>query len=179
MPQRGGRHHFLPSQRGGQTPVLDAALAMIPGLAAQARTNNNFELQGLAGNIAAVPEGYRFILSNFQPVAADERWRFWTYFTRIGQVAADVAADVVFTENNDLAVDTASMTQLSQTLSATPSDRLLDFGTSPTVHHLNYFAQPETFAFIAKALPTSGTTTAERIRRLKARRSAPQPLGVD
>lgn len=154
-----------------KTPVLDAALAMIPGLAAQARTDNNFELQGLAGNITAVPPSYHFVLSNFQPVAADQRWKFWTYFTRIGAVAADIGADVVFTGNNDLAVDTASMTQLSNTLSADPGDRLLDFGTSTTVHHLNYFDQPDTFAFIARVLPVRATGAAMSVVRKRTRRA--------
>jgi hypothetical protein len=136
-----------------KTPVLDAALAMIPGLAGQARMDNNFELKGLAGDISIVPGGYHFIVSNFQPVAADQRWKFWTYFTRIGAVAADVGADVVFTGNNDLVVDTVSMTQLSATLSASARDHLLDFGTSASVHHLNYFDQPATYDFIRRALP--------------------------
>jgi hypothetical protein len=160
-----------------KTPVLDAALAMIPGLAGQARMDNNFELQGLAGDIAIVPRGYHFILSNFQPIAADQRWKFWTYFTRIGAVAADIGADVVFTGNNDLVVDTASMTQLSATLSAGVQDHLLDFGTSTVVHHLNYFDQPETYAFIASALPlrADGAPRAVRKRRRATRTRARAP----
>jgi hypothetical protein len=135
-----------------KTPLVDATLAMIPGLAAQARTNNNFELQGLAAGSSRVPPGYRFVVSNFQPVDPGDRWKFWTYYTNLGAAAADAAADFVFDCENDLAVDTSSMTQLAGALSATDKDKILDFGLSRTVHHLNYFDQPKMYAFIQQSL---------------------------
>lgn len=149
----GGILRVLAAATGAVSKMpLDPALAMIPGLAAQARTNDNVELQGLARDIGGVPRGYYFVLSDFQPATAEDRWKFWPHFTRIGIAAGDVAADVVFTGPNDLAVDTASMTQLSSALSGVTKSHLLDFGTSSTVHHLSYFDQPETFAFISDAL---------------------------
>ena len=135
-----------------KTPLVDATLAMIPGLAGQARTNNNFELEGLAAGSARVPPGYRFVVSNFQPVDPGDRWKFWTYYTHLGAAAADTAADFVFQCENDLAVDTPSMTQLADALSATDKGQILDFGLSRTVHHLNYFDQPQMYAFIEQSL---------------------------
>jgi len=153
-----------------KTPLVDATLAMIPGLAAQARTNNNFELQGLAAGSARVPAGYRFVVSNFQPVDPGDRWKFWTYYTNLGAAAADAGADFVFNCENDLAVDTSSMTQLTGTLSATSKENILDFGLSRTVHHLNYFDQPKMYAFIEQSLQRE---TPDRARP-KARRRAPR-----
>jgi len=58
---------------------------------------------------------------------------------------------VIFDGANDLVVDTSSMGQLG--LSSTNAKaRTLDFGTSETVHHLNYFQQKETFQFLRKTL---------------------------
>jgi hypothetical protein len=153
-----------------KTPLVDATLAMIPGLAGQARTNNNFELEGLAAGSARVPSGYRFVVSNYQPVDRGDRWKFWTYYTQLGAAAADALADFVFNCENDLAVDTSSMTQLAGTLSATDKDQICDFGLSRTVHHLNYFDQPKMYAFIEQSLRRE---SADRIMP-KARRRAPK-----
>jgi hypothetical protein len=153
-----------------KTPLVDATLAMIPGLAGQARMKNNFELEGLAAGSARVPPGYRFVVSNYQPVDPGDRWKFWTYYTQLGAAAADAAADFVFNCENDLAVDTPSMTQLAGALSATDKERILDFGLSRTVHHLNYFDQPRMYAFIEQSLRREEPDRA----RPKAKRRAPK-----
>ena len=153
-----------------KTPLVDATLAMIPGLAGQARTNNNFELEGLAAGSARVPPGYRFVVSNYQPVAAGDRWKFWTYYTQLGAAAADATADFVFNCENDLVVDTPSMTQLAGALSATDKEQILDFSLAHTVHHLNYFDQPKMYAFIEQTLRPEDPDPA----RPKTKRRAPK-----
>jgi hypothetical protein len=45
-------------------------------------------------------------------------------------------------------VDTPSMTSLSPSVKLVDAARRLDFQTSSTVHHLNYFHQPESAAFV-------------------------------
>jgi hypothetical protein len=150
-----------------KTPVVDVALAMIPGLAAQAKTNNNVELQGLQRGLSAVPGGYHFILSDFEPAYTEEGlWKFWKQFTRIGDTAKDWAADKVFDAANDLVVDTASMTQLSEVVSAIAPGRLQDFGHSALVHHLNYFDQPDTYEFIQRAFGPGSSTNGHGFRRV-------------
>jgi hypothetical protein len=130
------------------TPIVDAAVAMIPGLAAQSRMENNFERQRLGIGLQKVPLTYSAVRSNFEPKAAG--WRFWENFVRPGQRIADAGADVVFVGPNDLVVDTPSMTELSGKLAISGSKCIRDFGTSATVHHLNYFSQKETVAFLAE-----------------------------
>jgi len=60
-------------------------------------------------------------------------------------------ADAVFDGDNDLVVDTPSMVALSDKIRI-PANRLLSFGTSETVHHLNYFHQTETTDFFTNVL---------------------------
>jgi hypothetical protein len=63
----------------------------------------------------------------------------------------DAAADVLFDGANDLVVDTPSMIDLAAEVKI-PDSRLLDFGQSQTVHHLNYFYQSETAKFLGDTL---------------------------
>jgi hypothetical protein len=130
------------------TPVVDAAVAMIPGLVAQSRMENNFERQRLGIGLRKVPLTYAAVRSNFEPKAPG--WHFWEYFVRPGQRIADAGADAVFVGPNDLVVDTVSMTELSEKLAISGSKCICDFGTSATVHHLNYFSQKETVGFLAR-----------------------------
>ena len=141
------------------TPVVDGIVAAVPGLAGMSLVENNFELQRL--NKTAIggrtaPE-YFAISSNFQP--SSPGWRFWHQFADFKIRAAHLAADqLIFDGENDLVVDTESMFQLAG--SVIPDDprrvwRFRDSATvhhSSTVHHTNYFLQPETVAFIEKAL---------------------------
>lgn len=130
----------------GSIPLLDAAVAMIPGLCAQSRVGNNAGLKRLQLADRA-PIEYSAIVSNFEP--EEIGWKFWRVFNSPGKRAADWGADLVFDGPNDLVVDTASMTYLSDALAITGKDRLLDFGTTSEVHHLNYFRQRRALEFIA------------------------------
>lgn len=120
-----------------RTPLLDAGLAMIPGLNAQSRVDNNTELSRLNArpfSAAGAPSRF-FIQANFE--SPDPGWRIWQYARPMR--AAEAAVDLlVFTGKNDLVVDTESM---------------IDTGGGPThvfenpadgVHHTNYFRQEVT-----------------------------------
>jgi hypothetical protein len=129
-----------------KTPVLDAAIGIVPGLAAQSRAGGNAELDRLKQNRHGKLAEYFAIRSNFEP--ADVGWRFWRFFRK--DRLKDAAADFLFDGPNDLVVDTASMTELGPKQLA--ASRLHDFRRSATVHHTNYFEQKETLRFIASKL---------------------------
>lgn len=121
-------------------PVLDGAIAMIPGLAAQSRIAGNPELGRLTERSPLSDVSYALIGSDFQP--SDPGWRFWRWFSKAR--VANSAADRIFPGANDLVVDTESMLGLP---SATARH---DFGRNETVHHTNYFAQNGTLGFVRK-----------------------------
>jgi hypothetical protein len=129
-----------------KTPLLDAAVAMIPGLAAQSRVENNAELRRLRIGPPA-PVDYSAIIADFEPDTVG--WAFWKVFNSPGARVADWAADLVFEGANDLVVDTASMTVLDHGLRLTGTNQVLDFGKTSQVHHVNYFRQKRTLQFIA------------------------------
>jgi hypothetical protein len=121
----------------GSLPILDAVVSMIPGLSAQARIGGNAELKRLLEGPGRLQPSYFGIKSNFEPTAAG--WAFWKRL-RLTSIA-NAAADGIFPDQNDMVVDTGSMSELG-------AGRLLrdvhDYGTSPDVHHLNYFVQTDT-----------------------------------
>lgn len=143
-----------------KTPIIDAGVAMIPGLAAQSREGANSEIIQLRKSFGELPESvlkkqflnnYHFLTSDFEPT--DPRWRFWRHFRK--DQLLDRAADLVFEGANDLVVDTTSMTSLANGIERDKlaKVRVEDFGgQSEDVHHFNYFQQPETIKFINKAL---------------------------
>lgn len=147
-----------------RTPVADATIAMVPGLAAMSRygpdggdfIRGNVELEKLAFGWTDAPAGYFAVTSDFE--SNEVGWQFWQAFRRPIERLADAGADGLFSGANDLVVDTASMTQLGD--AARIVDRpppaeprhCLDFGTNDRVHHLNYFLQPETVTFMRRAL---------------------------
>jgi hypothetical protein len=141
-----------------KAPVVDAAVAMIPGLAAQSRRGlagqqqilGSFELDRLSAGVSQLPGGYFAVKCNFEPT--DPAWAFWKHFMRPGERLADLGADLVFPEANDLVVDTASMDALSDLVKVAGPNAVLDLGTSGVVHHLNYFAQQEVAKFIRASL---------------------------
>jgi hypothetical protein len=138
------------SSFAASTPMVDAAVAMIPGLAAMSRIGNNPELARLNEDLAAGSAEYFAIRSNFEPTSPG--WAFWRYFVSPKERLIDVAADtLVFDGQNDLVVDTASMTELPPS-AALPAARVLDFATNGTVYHTNYFRQPKTVKFIGESL---------------------------
>ncbi|MCP4007542.1 MAG: alpha/beta hydrolase [bacterium] len=126
-----------------KTPMLDAAIAMIPGLSAQARTGDNPSIDKLRSGISAAsaPE-YYVIRADFEPPPVG--WKFWRAFQNPGDRIKNFGADLVFDEANDLVVNTASMDELSDDLRITRKSRVRDFGTTSRIHHTNYFEQAET-----------------------------------
>jgi pimeloyl-ACP methyl ester carboxylesterase len=121
-------------------PLLDAALAMIPGLGAQSAITNNQEIfrlnaRKLPGD--AAPKHF-YIRANFE--SANEGWKFWRYFTNKPLLRlVDAAVDTfVFPAANDLVVDTDFMLDSMQGAEFQfPTD-------GGIVHHTNYFEQKQT-----------------------------------
>jgi len=132
-------------------PLLDAVMAMIPGLAAQGRVGNNPELLRLQQLVGEAPPRWYGVQANFEPDPVG--WKFWKRFVRLGSEITDAASDLVFRDRNDLVVDTGSMSTLSDTMRI-PAKRTLDFGTTGLVHHCNYFEQPQTTQFLTQVLGT-------------------------
>lgn len=73
------------------TPVIDGAVAMIPGLAAQARMENNFERMRLGLATREVPKTYNVIRSNFEPDPVG--WKFWKLSLAAAGACAEGRAD--------------------------------------------------------------------------------------
>lgn len=130
-----------------KTPVIDAAVAMIPGLAAQAKTSNNAELNRL-NHPSRFSGEYYAVTSNFEPPPVG--WEFWKYFSQIGPLLKDAAADLVFDQPNDLVVDTASMTTLAFEANGPKFRKVWQFDKTEGVYHTIYFAREETAEFITK-----------------------------
>ncbi len=133
-------------------PLIDAAVAMIPGLAGQSRVNNNLELSRILRQGSGTLPEYNSIIGNFEPPPVG--WKFWKLFVKPKERAFDLGADMVFDQDNDLVVDTRSMTELFKDGDnvLTRIERVFDFGTRNDVHHTNYFRQPETVKFIRESL---------------------------
>jgi hypothetical protein len=141
-----------------KTPIIDAGVQLIPGLAAQSREGANNELLGLRDSYSALGtsarnhllRNYYFLTSNFE--TNDPGWKFWRYFRK--DKLLDMATDIVFESDNDLVVDTQSMTSLDDAFktSSIPETHIVTFGErNDRVHHLNYFQQPETLKLLRTA----------------------------
>jgi hypothetical protein len=130
-----------------KTPAVDAAISMVPGLVAMSRVGNNQELHALRAERVGL-DRYFVVQSNFEP--DDVRWKFWRHFRPLN--VAGRAADVVFEGTNDLVVDTGSMNDFFDGRGGVPRANIHDFETSATVHHTNYFRQPQTLQFIRSRL---------------------------
>jgi pimeloyl-ACP methyl ester carboxylesterase len=130
-----------------RTPLIDALTALVPGLSGQSAVNNNHEINRLRIGPCAVDPAYYAIMSNFE--TSNPTWRFWRNFRK--ERLADLATDTVFPGDNDLVVDTPSMTDFG-----VPRLRLAgascDFGTSDEVWHCNYFRQTKSINYIASRL---------------------------
>jgi hypothetical protein len=125
-----------------KVPLIDAGVAMIPGLCAQSRILNNNELAALQWPPKELPR-YFTVSSTFQPAAVG--WEFWKVFCDWTQVASAVE-DRIFSGANDLVVDTESMTQNIQV------ENTFAFGDNDHVYHTIYFRQPKTIQFIRQSL---------------------------
>lgn len=129
-----------------KTPLVDAAVSMIPGLHGQSRVANHPELMRLRAVKLAKPPQYFVVQSNFETESPG--WKFWKFFRK--DKLADTGADLIFDGPNDLVVDTASMADLAGRV--LPKADVLDYGTNDVVHHTNYFAQPRTLEFMLDRL---------------------------
>lgn len=133
-------------------PLLDAALAMIPGLNAQSRIANNPELARLNQykSLQTPPPVRFYIRANFN--SQDPGWKIWRYVTDDPLLrAADAVVDLfVFSGKNDLVVDTDAM------IDAVGGTQYTFDGDDVRVHHTNYFRQKETVERIREWLAIPG-----------------------
>jgi pimeloyl-ACP methyl ester carboxylesterase len=136
---------------GARTPLVDAGVAVVAGLAGQSAVGNNPELLRLhRGQWQSSPRCFA-VKSDFEPGDPTASWwAFWKSWKNPALKAADIFADPVFSGPNDLVVDAGSMTRrLSAEL---PAADVFDFQTNNVVHHCNYFAQKQTVDFLRQAL---------------------------
>ena len=128
-----------------RTPLLDGVVALIPGLSGQSMVSNNFEIERLQLGPCAVDPRYYAVKSNFEAAAVG--WKIWRIFRKSN--LADKATNAIFPGDNDLVVDSDSMTDFG-----VPHLELAgsayDFGTSDAVWHCNYFRQKQTIAYITQ-----------------------------
>ncbi len=117
---------------GANTPLVDAAVALVPGLAAMSRILNNAELLRLR-TAPLIPPQYFVVRASYRPLELS--WKFWKAF--VGP--KERALHALFPGPNDTVVDYPAMAELPPALAATA----LEFPEGPTVHHTNYFEQPE------------------------------------
>lgn len=135
------------------TPAIDALFAMVPGLAAMSRIQNNSELnqlQALRGNSVE----YFGVKSNFEPPEV-KIWQFWKAFNRpLDRVKNALADDFIFRDKNGKSVQNDLVVDCEAMMGIPPCEvrEWCDFGTSAIVHHTNYFEQPETVNFIRAKL---------------------------
>lgn len=134
---------------GSRTPLVDAAVGLVPGLLAQGRVSNNLELAQLypLGSGAEL----RAIGGSFQPSEANEPlWKLWKRVTNLKGQALYHGADLIFDQPNDLVVDSASMNRLGDTVLAAPQWE--DLGVSAETHHTNYFQDLRVLAWLDRRL---------------------------
>jgi hypothetical protein len=127
-----------------KTPLADAAFAMVPGLGSMSRVNNNSEFDRLHADRPTLPQ-YFAITSDFSMEKVG--WKFWKVFDNPVKRAEEALAGQVFSNPNDLVVDTPSMIYIARGLGLNPS-RIGAFGESSQVHHTNYFLQPKTAEYL-------------------------------
>jgi hypothetical protein len=139
-----------------RTPLFDAAIAMIPGLAAQSRVSNNAELQRLRAARGGGPApDYYAIGSDFAPQTPAPLWQFWRHFRNLPERLAHAGADVIFGAENDLVVDTASMASfygLDEEERTDLPDGSIHLFRRSEVHHLRYFREEQTIRSLERWL---------------------------
>lgn len=134
---------------GSTTPIVDAAVGLVPGLATQQRVRNNNDVRQLfAAPWLSAPKMFG-IGASFQPdESAQPIWKFWRRFSHIGDQVKYGAADLVFPGPNDLVVDVDSMFRLGEGGNIT----FEALGTGPTTHHTNYFRDERVIEFLGDQL---------------------------
>lgn len=136
--------------KGAMGGLLDAAVALVPGVDSMSKVGTNAELHELRRATTGVPPAYFAISGDFEPrtTGGGKPWE------DAGVRALDGALDRVFVGANDLIVDTSSHTELSDThiIGRDDPSRVLRFEAGQDVHHRNYFSQPSALGFIADRL---------------------------
>jgi pimeloyl-ACP methyl ester carboxylesterase len=147
------------------TPLADAAVVIVPGLASQSRVGNNAEIDRLTRDKWPSPAACHAVMSNFEPSEGDAFWQVWKYFHRPKDKLLNWAADTLFnSEPNDLVVNTQCMDRLYRATNGGGSsladmvkiESVCNFHTSHEVHHTNYFRQPKTVQFLGQTLNLFG-----------------------
>ncbi|MDX2218046.1 MAG: hypothetical protein SF172_03365 [Burkholderiales bacterium] len=132
-----------------KTPLIDAGIAIVPGLAAQSRVDNNPERIALQDDRTAAHVSGTFIgvTANFSPQHIDEPiWQFWKRWQRLPWSVANKVTDAIFESANDLVVDCDSAKKFCGAPAA--ATQIFDFGDTHLVHHCNYLTQSRTLDFV-------------------------------
>lgn len=135
---------------GSGLPIVDAAIALVPGLATQQAVGNNLDLRQLFADEWLGKPQMNGIGVTFQPDESRQPvWKFWKRFTNVGAQVKYAAADLVFPGANDLVVDVDFMSQLGFEDAALPHRiDFEDLGVSATTHHTNYFRDPRVLEYL-------------------------------
>lgn len=132
-----------------KTPIIDAGIALVPGLVGMSRANTNAELLELRAAVDGCPNGYSAVIGDFDP--SDPSWALWrNWKTRLANKVLDRLFDG---RPNDLIVDTESQSSLSDTVEIARTHKF-ESGKAH-VHHTNYFEQDPTLKFIKEQLTQS------------------------
>lgn len=134
---------------GSATPIVDAAVSLVPGLATQQLVKNNNDVRQLfAAPWMSTPKMFG-IGASFQPdESAQPIWKFWKRFSHVGDQIKFGAADLVFPGPNDLVVDVDSMFRLGEGGNIT----FEALGVGPTTHHTNYFRDERVIDYLGDQL---------------------------
>ncbi len=134
---------------GSTTPIVDAAVGLVPGLATQQLVRNNSEVRQLFADPWLCTPKMFGIGASFQPdESAQPIWKFWRRFSHIGDQLKYGAADLVFPGPNDLVVDVDSMFRLGEGGNIT----FEPLGVGPTTHHTNYFRDERVIGYLGDQL---------------------------
>ena len=135
---------------GANLPIVDAAVALVPGLASQQRISNNAEIERLFAQKWLSAPTFAAVTAQFQPQPSEPLFRVWDRLKLLGAQVVAGAADALFDGPNDLVVDTAAMDFLGTHHSVQPADRLA-LGPGNT-YHTSYFRDDRVTAFLEQRL---------------------------
>lgn len=134
---------------GSTTPIVDAAVGLVPGLATQQLVKNNGDVRQLFADPWLCTPKMSGIGAAFQPdESAQPIWKFWRRFSHIGDQIKYGAADLVFPGPNDLVVDVDSMFRLGEG----GNIAFEALGVGPTTHHTNYFRDERVIGYLGDQL---------------------------
>ena len=129
----------------GRTPLVDVGIGLLPGIGAKSRIVNNSELNALNYGAPADRTNYFAVSSSFS--SEGTAWQFCRLFNKLANAAAEY---LVFEQENDLVVDTSSMTHFvfGPSPNMKNTSRFRVFGGADNVHHTSYFRELSTVDFI-------------------------------